>query len=179
MWNFPVFFLEKWFNYQRNLLVCPHLYLVGHCIFLESSNWLVQSSWKNCVLGLLEKTCACGWMCTYHNNERNGTSVGVCLAEFQLNAFSVDSIYLYCQSSSTVSEDFKRCSLLCLNWHKEIKTNDGKLKCQWYERRLKQSNWKAVASVMILLQKKTYLFYSLSPFKSCCTYPSSDSDLLS
>lgn len=81
-------------------------------------------------LRVVGKSCACGRMCTYHNNEGNGTSVGVCLAEFQLNTFNVDSIYLYCQSSSILFEDFKSCSLTCLNWQKEIKINDGKLKCQ-------------------------------------------------
>ena len=43
-------------------------------------------------LRVVGKTCACGWMCTYHNNEGNGTSVGVSLAEFWLNTFNVDSI---------------------------------------------------------------------------------------
>lgn len=38
------------------------------------------------------KTCARGWMCTYHNDEGNGTSIGVCPAEFLLSTSSVDSI---------------------------------------------------------------------------------------
>lgn len=42
-------------------------------------------------LGVVGKVCACGWMCTYHNNEGNKASVGVRLDEYCLKRFNADS----------------------------------------------------------------------------------------
>lgn len=42
-------------------------------------------------LGVFGKVCACGWMYTYHNNEGNKASVGVCLDKCHLIIFNSDS----------------------------------------------------------------------------------------
>lgn len=42
-------------------------------------------------LGVFGKVCACGWMYTYHNNEGNKASVGVCPDKYHLIRFNADS----------------------------------------------------------------------------------------
>lgn len=63
--------------------------------------------------GLSEKPVHGSRCAPNHNDEEKGTSVGVFLAGFQLNAFSVGSICLQCPLSSITSEDFKRYFLSC------------------------------------------------------------------
>lgn len=84
--------LEKWFLYQRKFIGLPPSVFDGLVLpsrELKSGGVIKLEELSLMVFG---KTCAYARMCTYYNTEGNGTSVGVCLAEFQLNTFDSDSI---------------------------------------------------------------------------------------